>query len=78
MSSLEKQPQWIRNWISDLERERDRIIREAKQLSTKCEKQSEEIQYLLDIVRNLCPDLYEKWNSGIQMKEILELSKKPN
>lgn len=75
MPSLLTLPKWAREKIERLQHDLDRNNRRAAQDAAKIEKQSEDIQCLLDVVRNVRPDLFDKWNNGTSLKELVEASK---
>ena len=72
-----KQPKWVQDIINS---QRNTIETLNRNYAKACDlnvKKSEEIQYLLDIVRNIRPDIFDAWNTGTGMDELLEMSKKP-
>lgn len=72
-----KLPKWAQELIQRQKDEKDRLARLLKQAEDKVVKQSEEVQALLNIMRNLRSDLFDKWNHGMPLKDLVEASKQP-
>jgi hypothetical protein len=77
MLSVLSLPKWARKIIEQQKYEKERLQRSLDASQRKVVSQSEEIQYLLDIVRNLRPDLISRWNMGVPLATLLEESKGP-
>lgn len=76
MPSILNLPKWAQAIIDQQRHRYERAERQVKRLNAEVEKQSGEKQSLLDIVRNLRPDLFDKWNTGTPLEYLVELSKK--
>ena len=73
-----KLPKWAQELIQRQKYDEERLQRSLTAAETKCEKQSEEIQALLDIVRVVRPDIYDRWNHGSSLLELADMTKIPN
>mgnify|MGYP001568501953 CR=1 FL=1 len=68
-------PKWAQDMIGKLRTDKERLQRQLTRNEEKTVKQSGDLQALLDIVRNLRPDLFDRWSNGTSLEELIEASK---
>jgi hypothetical protein len=74
VSNLIRLPKWAQSLIRENGYQRDRLTVALSKAEAKTVKQSEEIQALLDILRNVRPDLYRRWNEGTPLAQLVKES----
>lgn len=66
-------PKWAQEEFARLDNTINRQCRQYSNILEQLGKQQEEFQAAIDTIRNLRPDLYDKYNEGYKMTDILAI-----
>lgn len=69
-------PRWAQEQFKGVQWAKERAERDVTRHLATIEKQSGEVQALLDIVRAIRPDLFDLWNNGTSLDDLVTTARK--
>lgn len=72
---MESQPEWVQEAVRQINYQCESLKRSSVRHLKQIEQYSEDNQLLLDLLRNLRPDLFNLWNTGTTLQALVEMTK---